>query len=80
MIMIPSYKEDFIEKMNNLSDARKEAFAKKGIDPAAMLSDNDMMERLWYLYQKSVCEYECDEDYSFADALHEVFGIEIYEA
>lgn len=80
MIMMPSYKEDFIEKMKNLSDYQKETFAKKGVDPTAVLSDDDTMERLWYLYQKSITEYECDEDYSFADALHEVFGIEMYEA
>lgn len=34
-----------------------------------------VLERLWYIYQKDIEEFDCDEPWSYRDALSEVCSI-----
>lgn len=72
MIMERSYLEDLREEIIAMPNF---LFSLKGCNKKAILENNDTMEQLWCLYQKSVQEYDCDSGWSARDALKDVFGI-----
>ena len=66
MILKEYYRDDLIERINNTDEA---VFASVGWSRNAVLDTPDVMDQLWTCYQKDVEEYECDEEYAFADSL-----------
>lgn len=72
MIMESRYLFDLKE---HIRDTSSSVFVVKNLTAAKILGDPDLMDRLWTTYQKSVEEYDVDEDYAYRDALYEVLGI-----
>lgn len=72
MIMKQYYLDDLKEHILSTSPA---VFASVGTSADAIMTDEDVLEQLWMLYQKSIEDYDCDEVFSYWDALKEVFGI-----
>lgn len=72
MILRDSFKFDLVER---LKDASESAFASRGTTREAVLADDELIENLWSHYQKSIEEYDVDEDYAFTDALDECIGV-----
>lgn len=73
MILNECYRDDLVDFINKTDDA---VFASVGKSSQDILNDPDLMDRLWTCYQKDVEEYECDDEYAFADSLKEVLNIE----
>lgn len=76
MILKEYYRDDLIERINNTDEA---VFASVGWSRNAVLDTPDVMDQLWTCYQKDVEEYECDEEYAFADSLKEVLNIDLLD-
>lgn len=72
MILYPSFKDDLKEWLTNEPE---ETFRKIGRTRDEILKDDDVMDRLWGLYQKSIEEYDVDADYAYGDAMRDVFGV-----
>lgn len=72
MILRESYRQDLVADIKELPD---DLFTNVGTSKSAVLSDDDVVERLWGLYQKSIEEYDVDPGYALRDALFEVLGI-----
>ena len=72
MILKESYKEDLIDWINRTPD---EIFGEKGYYKKDVINDETVMEQLWTIYQKDVEEYDCDEIFSYSEAVHEVLGL-----
>lgn len=78
MIMHESYKEDLSDRLRNLPSEQSAAItAKTGLTLPDLLSDTDRLENLWYHYEKSITEYDCDEDFALFDAINEVLGVSL---
>ena len=71
MIMKQWYLDDLKEHIRSTAPA---VFASAHTSADAILADEEVLEQLWVLYQKSIEDYDCDEEYSYRDALNEVFG------
>lgn len=74
MIMRQWYLDDLKEHIRSTDPT---VFTSAGTSAETILSDEETLERLWALYQKSIEDYDCDAEYSYRDALNEVFGIPI---
>lgn len=72
MILDVSYKEDMIEQIRQINESAIPAKTKSLFNKAVLLKDEELIERLWPLYQKSVQEYDVDPDYAILDALEEL--------
>lgn len=70
-------KNEFRSEISQFLDELPESlFSARGYTKKGIQEDAEKMERLWYVYQKDIEEYECDPDWSALDALHEVLGIQ----
>lgn len=79
MIMKNSYKSDLIERLTDMTEQERRRFQDcTGKTISDVLEDSDDIEALWYSYQKNITEYDCDEDFSFYDALNERYGGAIF--
>lgn len=76
MIMQQSYKEDLIE---HIQDTNEQVFLTVGLTRQDILNDENLMERLWALYQKSIEDYDVDADFAYRDALKDVLNITLDE-
>lgn len=74
MIMHQSYKEDLIE---HIQDTNEQAFLAIGLRRQDVLNDENLIERLWALYQKSIEDYDVDPDFAYQDALKDVLNINL---
>lgn len=71
MVMMNEYLDDIKERIAGLP---QDAIRKAGLDPASF-SDADIIERLWYEYQKSLTEYGVDDpEFAFDNTVKEVLG------
>lgn len=74
MIMYKEYLYDLMDYIRDMPDALFDCNS-MGLSKEAVLSDKDLMDKLWTSYQKSVEEYDCDPGYAFRDTMHELLGI-----
>lgn len=74
MIMNESYKEDMLDLLNQVPAHMLAGRTRESIE-----MDEDAVDRLWTLYQKSVSEYGCDPEWAFADAMHDVYGLDLHD-
>lgn len=74
MIMRTDFKEDLL---NYLEDETNDTFAMAGMTKQEVLADKELIEQLWYCFQKNVEEFDVDPDYAYRDALFEVLNIPI---
>lgn len=74
MIMYKEYLYDLMDYIRDMPDALFDCNS-MGLSKEAVLSDKDLMDKLWTSYQKSVEEYDCDPGYAFRDTMHEILGI-----
>lgn len=72
MIMRREFRDDLRDA---ILDEPAETFGDSELTPERVVADDDLMERLWVVYQKDVEEYDCDPAWSVHDALHEVLGL-----
>lgn len=68
MILKHKYKDDVLERIREAPDS---LFADHGVTREEALADNDLIERLWAVYQKNVEDY--DGEMSFKDVFDSVF-------
>lgn len=75
MLMNELYLQDLVDYIEQTdasifdgSKTSKEDLLKEG---------DETLEKMWGVYQKDVEEYGCDTDFSYADALKEVLGIDL---
>ena len=74
MIMHQEYRDDLKDYIRNMPDAVFDCNS-LGLSKEAVLSDENLMKKLWISYQKSVEEYDCDPGDALGDTMHEVLGI-----
>lgn len=74
MILRTYFRDELIERIKKEPD---ETFDGTGFDKDDILNDDDTIDKLWGLYQKSIEEYDVDEDYAYGDAMHDVLGINV---
>ena len=74
MIMHQEYRDDLKDYIRDMPDAVFDCNS-LGLSKEVVLSDKDLMDKLWTSYQKSVEEYDCDPGYAFRDTMHEILGI-----
>lgn len=74
MIMHESYRQDLLEYLDQVQDAMLKPHTRESIK-----NNQDNMDRLWYLYEKSITEYGCGPEWAFADAIHDVYGLDLYD-
>lgn len=74
MIMYKEYLYDLMDYIRDMPDALFDCNS-MGLSKETVLSDKDLMDKLWTSYQKSVEEYDCDPGYAFRDTMHEILGI-----
>lgn len=72
MILRQEYLDDFKDR---LDDEPETTFAGLSVTKSDIPKDDDLMTRLWAVYQKNIEEYDCDAEWSFCDAVHEVLGV-----
>lgn len=74
MILEESYREEVIERLKAEPDS---VFDSAGMNKTDILKDKELIDGLWYTYQKDVEEYDTPKDEAWLDALNEELGIEI---
>ena len=77
MIMKQYYLDELKE---HIRSTPLDVFVSASTSAEAVLMDPILLERLWTLYQKSIEDYDCDESFSYWDALRESLGIMIPES
>ena len=71
MTMMQEYLEEVKERIAEMTD---DTIRQAGLDPDDF-SKPDVIDRLWYEYQKSLREYDVDDpDFAFDNAVKEVLG------
>lgn len=76
MIMRQSYKDDLID---HIQDTNEQVFLSVGLTRQDVLNNENLMERLWALYQKAIEDYDVDANYAYKDALKDVLNITLDE-
>lgn len=71
MLMSREYLRDMQEHIKGMDERD---LIQRGTMKEKVLNDEDIMNRLWAVYQKDVQDYECDRDFSMDDAVNEVLG------
>lgn len=74
MILVDYFREDVIERLQN---EPAETFDGCGVTKEQILSDKDAIDLIWGKYQKSIEEYQVDEDYAFGDAIYEIYHVKV---
>lgn len=70
--------QDFLEDIRDRIKAEPEAsFDSVPLSKEQLLADEDKMDTLWALYQKSITEYLVNPYDAYADAMKEVAGITV---
>lgn len=69
MLLYQSFREDLVEHIRQEPD---ESFEKAGTAKEAILSNDQILDNLWALYQKSIEEYNVDPFYAYGDAMAEI--------
>lgn len=69
MVMHNDFKQDVLDHIDNTP---KDVLAEAGHTRDSLKADTDLIEKLWYHYQKSVSEYDVDPEYAWNDAMYEV--------
>lgn len=77
MIMKKEYKADLIEHVRETS---QQVFALQDMTRSDVLHNHEIMDRLWYLYQKAIEDYDADPEDAYLSALESVVGIPADEA
>lgn len=73
MLLRNEYKEDLKERIRETPD---DVFEAEGLSKEQILADEEIIDRLWTVYQKDMEEYECEEWWAYQDSLNEVLGID----
>lgn len=68
MLMSREYLRDMQEHIKGMDERD---LIQRGTMKEKVLNDEDIMNRLWAVYQKDVQDYECDRDFSMDDAVNE---------
>lgn len=71
MIMQNEYLDDIIDHLRNMVD---DDFTRRGTTRQAVLGNQNILDRLWTVYQKDVEDYDCDRDFALDDAVNEVLS------
>lgn len=71
MLMSREYLRDMQEHIKGMDE---KDLIQRGTTKEKVLNDEDIMNRLWAIYQKDVQGYECDRVFSLNDAVDEVLG------
>lgn len=74
MILDPSFRDDLMDYINQEPDV---SFTLAGQNKQAVLNDDDVMTRLWTVYQKNIQEYDWQASDAYADAMADILGVEI---
>ena len=74
MIMKQYHHDELVDRIQNEPDS---TFEGQSVSKQQILDDEDAIERLWILYQKAIEDYYCDEDWSYGNAMHEVYGVKV---
>lgn len=73
--------QDFLEVIRDRIEAEPETgFDSAPLSKEQLLADENKMEALWALYQKSITEYQIVPYDAYADAMKEVTGITVAPA
>lgn len=72
MVLINYFKDEVIERLRNEPD---ETFKDCNVTKEQILSDENVIERIWCHYQKSIEKYQVDSDYAFGDAIYEIYHV-----
>lgn len=67
--------EYFIDVKEYIKGMNEEEFTKRGTTKKAVLKDQDIMENIWYDYQKNVEEYGCDKESSLKDVVKKALDV-----
>lgn len=73
MIMQEYFLFDLKEHIHNTPE---QVFRNAGLSKNGILENDETMDKLWTLYQKSVEEYDCDPWFAYGDALKTVCHID----
>lgn len=73
MLLRNEYKEDLKSWIRETPDG---VFLTEGLAKEQVLADEEIIDRLWVVYQKDIEDYECDEWWAYQDSLNEIFGID----
>lgn len=77
MILEEAYREDALEQMDSMeihADGTLAYYQVPDFDKVKFRQNKDLVDVLWYNYQKCVQEYGMDPEYAVVDALSELFA------